>query len=62
MANIWKSDMFREMKTRFFIATIESIFLYGCKSWTLTETLERSLDDTNTRMLRRAVNVTGYPT
>ena len=49
--------MSRELKTRFFIATIESILLYGCEAWTLTESMERSLDGTYTRMLRKALNV-----
>ena len=37
MNSIWNSNMSRNLKTRFFIATIESIFLYGCESWTLNE-------------------------
>ena len=57
ISRIWKSGMNRELKVRFFIATIESILLYGCESWTLTEALEKSLDGTYTRMLRRALNV-----
>lgn len=57
MNSIWNSNMSRNLKTRFFIATIESIFLYGCESWTLNETLEKSIDGTYTRMLRKALNV-----
>ena len=49
--------MSRDLKLRFFIATIESILLYGCESWTLTEALEKSLDGTYTRMLRKAQNI-----
>lgn len=49
--------MSRGLKVRFFIATIESILLYGCESWTLTEALERSFDGTYTRMLRKALNI-----
>ena len=49
--------MSRDLKVRFFIATIESILLYGCEAWTLTEAMERSLDGTYTRMLRKALNV-----
>jgi hypothetical protein len=45
------------LKIRFFIATIESILLYGCKAWTLTEAMEHSLNGTNTRMLRKALNM-----
>ena len=57
MSKIWKSDMSRELKVRFFIATIESILLYGCEAWTLTQSMEHSLDGTYTRMLRKALNV-----
>ena len=49
--------MSRNLKIRFFIATIESILLYGCEAWTLTEAMERSLDGTYTRMLRKALNI-----
>ena len=52
MNKIWKSSMNPDLKKRFFIATVESILLYGCESWTLTETMEKSLSGTYTRMLR----------
>ena len=57
MSKIWKFEMSRNLKIRFFIATIESILLYGCEAWTLTEAMERSLDGTYTRMLRKALNI-----
>ena len=57
MNTIWKSDMSRDLKLRFFIATIESILLYGCETWTLNETLEKQLNGTYTRMLRKALNI-----
>ena len=47
----------KKMKIRFFIATIESIFLYGCESWALSKAQEKSLDGTYTRMLRKALNI-----
>ena len=46
-----------ELKKKFFVATVESILLYGCETWTLTEADEKSLNGTYTRMLRKAVNV-----
>ena len=46
-----------ELKKKFFIATVESILLYGCESWSLTEADEKSLNGTYTRMLRKATNV-----
>lgn len=57
MQKIWTSNMSRKLKTRLFIATIESILLYGCESWTLTEAAEKSLDGTYTRMLRKVLNI-----
>ena len=49
--------MNRQLKVSFFIATIESILLYGCETWTLTVRMERSLNGTYTRMLRKVLNV-----
>ena len=57
MTKIWTSDMKPDLKKRFFLSTVESILLYGCESWSLTETQERSLDGTYTRMLRKALNI-----
>ena len=48
--------MSKDLKIRFFIATIESILLYGCESWALSKAQEKSLDGTYTRMLRKALN------
>ena len=57
MQSIWDSRLSKDLKTRFFQATIESILLYGCESWSLTTQLEKSLDGTYTRMLRRVHGV-----
>ena len=57
MSKIWKSNMDQSLKKRFFVATVESILLYGCESWALTVTMEKSLDGTHTRMLRSAMNI-----
>lgn len=57
MTKIWNSNMNPDLKKRFFVATVESILLYGCESWAMTETMERSLSGTYTRMLRKALNV-----
>ena len=57
MSKIWSSSMKKELKKRFFLATVESILLYGCESWSMTAAMERSLDGTYTRMLRKALNV-----
>ena len=44
MTKIWKSNMSKDLKIRFFIATIESILLYGCESWALSKAQEKLLD------------------
>ena len=53
---IWKSDLTDKMKRSFFQATVVSILLYGCTTWTLTKRLERRLDGNYTRMLRAVLN------
>ena len=44
------------MKRSFFQATVVSILLYGCTTWTLTKQLEKKLDGNYTRMLRAILN------
>ena len=44
------------MKRSFFQATIVSILLYGCTTWTLTKWLKKKLDGNYTRMLRAILN------
>ena len=53
MSRIWRSSLSKELKVRFFKGTVESILLYGCEAWALTEAMEHSLDGTYTRMLRK---------
>ena len=36
MKLVWKSEMRRELKVRLFLATVESILLYGSETWTVT--------------------------
>ena len=58
MSRIWTSAMRRDLKIRFFTATVESILLYDCEAcMALTEAMELSLDGTYTRMLRKALNI-----
>ena len=49
--------MRKEIKIRFFVAAIESIRLYSCDSWTVTPKIERMLNVTYTKILRKATNV-----
>ena len=53
---IWKSNHTDKMKRSFFQATVMSILLYGCTTWTLTKRLEKKLDSNYTRMLRAILN------
>ena len=57
MKTVWSSNMSGDVKISFFQATVESILLYGCECWTLTPTLQKSLDGCYTRMLRMVLNV-----
>ena len=57
MDRVWKSNMNPGLKKRFFIATVESILVYGCESWAMNDTMEKSLNGTYMRMLRKALNV-----
>ena len=61
---IWKSDLTDKIKCSLFQATVVSILLYGCTTWTLTKRLENKLDGNYTRMLRAIFNKSWrqYPT
>jgi hypothetical protein len=37
MRKIWRSSMSCSLKRKLFIASVESIFLYGAESWTMTK-------------------------
>ena len=54
---IWKPSHPKQMKRRFFRATVETVLLYGSSAWTLTKNLETKLSGTYTRMLRAALDV-----
>ena len=54
---IWKSDLNKDLKCKFFGAVVESVLLYGSTTWTLTKAQEMRLDGCYTRMLRAALNI-----
>ena len=56
LKQIWSSSLNRNIKIRLFLATVESVLLYGSETWTLTKTLEKQLNGTYTRLLRMATN------
>ena len=55
MSSIWSSNLSRDLKIRVFQAT-ESVLLYGCEGWSLTVTMEKSLNRNNTRMLAHVLS------
>ena len=57
MDKVWKSNLKPDLKKRFFVATVESILIYGCESWAVNDKMEKMLNGTYTRMLRRVLNV-----
>ena len=52
MKKIWSSNLRRDLKIRLFLATVESILLYGYETWTITKSLSKLIDGCYTRMLR----------
>ena len=57
LRKIWTSGLSANIKVRLFVATVESVLLYGAETWTLTKALKKQLDGCYTRMLRMALNV-----
>ena len=57
LSKIWKSNLKKELKIKLFLATVESVFLYGCETWTINKSTEKMIDGAYTRMLRTATNV-----
>ena len=57
MEKIWKSNLDTNLKVRLFRATIETILLFGCATWSLTKAEEKALDGTYTKMLRKVKNI-----
>ena len=47
----------KPFQSRFFLATVESVLLYGVGCWTTTGKMRNRLDGTNTRMLRAVLGV-----
>ena len=64
MHKIWSSQLSNNLKIKIFRATVEPILLYGSETWTLSRKLEKRLDGTYTRLLRRAQSLSwkSHPT
>ena len=57
LRRIWKSILKRSIKERLFMASVESILLYGSETWTVTKAIEKKLYGCYTKMLRMVFNV-----
>ena len=57
LRKIWSSTLSKNLKVRLFVATVETVLLYGAETWTLTSALKKRLDGCYTRMLRLALNI-----
>ena len=55
--NTWKSNLPWKLTLNFLRSTVESILLYGAKTWTMTKTMNSENDGTYTRLLRHALNI-----
>ena len=58
LKKIWNSTLSGKIKLRLFLATLESVLLYGSETWTLTKSMERKLNGCYTSMLRMCLNIT----
>ncbi len=54
---IWKSDLYRATKIKFFRACVESILLYGAETWTTTQKINDRINGCYTQLLRRVLNI-----
>ena len=57
LRKIWTSKLRRQIKERLFLATVESVLLYGSEAWTLTHTMDKQRNGCYNRMLRMAMNI-----
>ena len=57
LKKIRTSQLSRKVKERIFIATVESVLLYGVEAWSITKQLGKRIDGCYTRMLCMALNV-----
>ena len=54
---IWSSNLASRLKVKLFLATVETVLIYGSQTWTLTAKLTKVLDGVYTRMLRVVLSV-----
>ena len=54
---VWRAPICRLTKLKIFRTTVEPILIYGCDSWSLTQSVINALDGTYTRVLQKTQNV-----
>jgi hypothetical protein len=52
---LWKAPIADQVKGRLFSMLVETIFLYGSVTWSLSPSLEKQLDASHARLLRHAL-------
>jgi hypothetical protein len=57
LKTVWKSHLSKDFKLYVFNTLIQSILLYSCETWSLTQTLEKKLDGTRNLMVRYALKI-----
>ena len=57
---VWSSKLSRSLKVRLFLATVESVLLYGAETWTLTKTLKiQGLPKVTSKIQQRRMRLAG---
>ena len=54
---VWRAPICRLTKLKIFRTMVKPILIYGCDSWSLTQSVEDALDGTYTKMLQKIQNV-----
>ena len=57
MKMVCRSNVSRELKLKFFCATVEAVLLYRSECWTMNISLQKSPDGSYNRMLRVVIDV-----
>ena len=52
LRKVWNSGLSLHIKERLFISTVETVFLYGSETWTITKAMKKKIDGCYTKMLR----------
>lgn len=57
MDTCWKSNLSRATKIKLFRATVESVLLYGCETWTMSSALNCVINGFYTRLIRKVLRI-----